>query len=66
MRADLTLEDFPSDRASCATCTRTGGVCPRNNQNKNKQHNGILYGIANEPAGIIYRCTHYTGKYDQE
>lgn len=62
---DITLDDFPADRANCATCTRNGGVCPRNNANKNKQHNGILYGIGNEPTGIIYRCVHYTGRYEQ-
>ena len=25
----LTLDDFPGDRANCATCTRKGGACPR-------------------------------------
>ena len=29
MTAQLTLDDFPGDRANCATCTRKGGACPR-------------------------------------
>ena len=57
-----TIEDFPSDRANCGTCTRKGGYCPRSKSNK-RQHNGLLYGFNKEVIGIIYRCPNYTGKY---
>lgn len=58
-----TLDDFPSDKANCGNCTRQGGGCPRNRNNKNKQHNGLLYGYDAEVTGIIYKCPNYTGVY---
>lgn len=60
----LSLDDFPSDKKNCGTCTRKSGICPRTKSDKTI-HNGYLYGTAGEPSGIIYCCPHYTGLYEQ-
>lgn len=58
-----TLDDFPSDRANCATCTRKGGSCARSNKNT---PNGIVRNsMTGDVGGIIYRCQHYTGQYEK-
>ena len=62
MEALMTLDDFPSDKRNCATCTRKGGDCERSKSNK-QQHNGVLYSpLTGEPSGIVYCCPHYTGQ----
>ena len=58
-----TLDDLPTNKANCATCTRKGGYCPRNKTRKNKQHNGLLYNDAGECTGMIAGCLNYTGPY---
>ena len=60
MKVDITLDDFPQDRANCGNCTRKGGACVRSKNNKT-QHNGNLYGFNSEVTGVIYRCVNYTG-----
>ncbi len=62
MKVDITLEDFPNDRANCGNCTRRGGACARTKNDK-RVHNGCLYGIGGEVTGVIYRCPHYTGAF---
>ena len=65
MEAMMTLDDFPSNKKNCATCTRKGGGCERSKNNK-QQHNGILYNQDTKlPSGIIYCCIHYTGPYEK-
>lgn len=58
----MTIDDFPDDRPNCGNCTRQGGVCPRTSKNK-QIHNGIIFGATGQPAGIIYGCPHYTGRF---
>lgn len=57
-----TLDDLPTNKASCANCTRKGGICPREKKTKT-QHNGLIYNFANECVGIISCCQHYTGPF---
>lgn len=62
-----TLDDLPTNKANCATCTRNGGYCPRNKSIKSSghstQHNGLLYNEAGECTGMIAGCLNYTGPY---
>lgn len=62
-----TLDDLPSNKANCATCTRKGGFCPRNKNIKSRgrsiQHNGLLYNEAGDCTGMIAGCLNYTGPY---
>lgn len=62
MTTPITLDDFPTNEANCATCTRTAGECARSKANKHFP-NGMCKGINGETAGIIYRCQHYMGRY---
>lgn len=57
-----TMDDFPGDRPNCGNCTQSRSLCPRAKTNK-QIHNGVMY-AGSEPRGIIYRCVHYKGKYD--
>lgn len=56
-----TIEDFPSNKANCGTCTRKGGACARSE----KRHpNGYIKNSqTGEVAGIIYGCPNYTGPF---
>ena len=65
MNVQLTLEDFPQDRANCGNCTRKGGACARSKSDKTI-HNGNIFGKNGEVSGVIYKCVHYTGKYAKE
>lgn len=61
MNVLLTLDDLATDKASCATCTRKGGHCPRTEK---RFPNGYLKSsVGNEISGIINYCNNYTGKY---
>lgn len=62
MNEQITIDDFPSDRANCATCTRKGGGCPRREK---RYPNGYVKSSVNgDYTGIIYRCPNYTGPYE--
>lgn len=67
MKRDLipTIEDLPTNKANCATCTRKGGDCARNKDIKNHQHNGLLYGLNGDIVGMIVRCVNYTGPFSK-
>lgn len=62
MNVQITLEDFPQDRANCGNCTRNGGACARSKGDKTI-HNGNIYGHG-EVCGVIYKCVHYTGRFE--
>ena len=58
-----TLDDLPTDRASCATCTNGGVGCPRSKSNKRFPNGYVLNSLTGEIGGIIACCPHYTGKF---
>lgn len=62
MNVQITLEDFPQDRANCGNCTRNGGACARSKNDKTI-HNGNIYNNG-EACGVIYKCVHYTGRFE--
>lgn len=62
MNVQITLDDFPQDRANCGNCTRKGGACARSKSDKTI-HNGNIYNHG-EVSGVIYKCIHYTGRFE--
>lgn len=58
-----TLEDLPTNKANCATCTRKRGGCARSKDIKCLQHNGLLYSLNGDVVGMIAGCVNYTGKF---
>ncbi len=57
-----TLEDLPSNKRNCGTCTRQGGSCARS-KSKNSSNGYIKSSVTNEISGMICCCPHYTGRY---
>lgn len=60
----LTIEDLPSDRASCWNCTRKGGVCPR--AGKRFPNGYVMNSVTGDVGGIVTLCPHYTGVYERK
>ena len=61
MNVQYNLEDFPSDKANCGTCTRKGGHCLRSEK---RFPNGLVRNsLTGNFDGVIYRCVNYTGKF---
>lgn len=57
----LTIDDFPQDKANCATCTqKMRMLCERE---KHKADKGTIKGPNGNISGVIYRCVNYEGKY---
>ena len=64
MTVGLTINDLPTDRASCATCTNNDIFCER----RKKQYPGghVRNSVTGETGGIIACCVNYEGKFKHQ
>ena len=62
MNVNLTIDDLPNDRASCANCTYNGPMCERKKKQFPDGH--VKNSVTGQIAGIISLCVNYKGRFD--
>lgn len=66
MKVDLTINDFPSNKANCATCTQKSTLfCVRNRRSKTFGNRAgyVKNDSTGSYDGVIYRCPNYQGPF---
>lgn len=56
-----TIDDLPTHKKSCATCTYRGIDCPR--MNKRYPQGYVKNTLTGETGGMIACCQNYEGKF---
>ena len=59
----MTIDDFPTDRANCATCTQRRSLFCERMRVRSGVRGGYLHGPSGSVTGVIYRCVNYVGRY---
>lgn len=58
-----TIDDLPTNKANCLTCTRKSVLCWRRRHTKSNP-NDYLKSPNGEIGGMVCWCPHYTGEYE--